>query len=1058
MRRRKLNRTLLGLLLLGILVTSFLQVSLATQGEAEQLEILLDRGHTYLGEGKIEAAHEAFSEALELFRAQENQQGEAEALRGLGIALQQLGNTTEALLRYEEALGIAQSIDDQNLEAWCYMEIGFAHRQIDEMSTASIHFELARAIFAELSDQDGEIQALRELASSGDASSAIEWFQEILGTAKHIGDRALEAWCQIDLGNAYMQLGDLTPALEHFGMARESFVALSDREGEIEALRSEGNCLLAMADGFRLTNPTEAISVVQRSLRAFRDAEDEQGEGNALMTLAGLYQTMNQNAKAFDYAEQAENLFRSIGDHLSATWALNLLSSCHYALDEYAQSLEAGERALRRFRSLGDAAGEASALVSISFVHEIRGEFQQAIDCCLLALSIYQDLGLLLEVASTLERLGAYYSSVGEVGLSAEVFEQSLDLARMLDVPWMLANALHASGQSHINQGDFAAAMPLLEEALIVFCEMGNSSESDCLISLVNCYMSTGRLEDALETAEEIVAIGQAIGIQRIECNVWMSLGNLQLLLGRTEEGIESFEQSLKIAQEIDARNIQTDLCRQLADVFRSLGRVDEARTFYEIAIEGTERTFGDLSIESLQEAFFPRVRELYIEYFRLLMEMGETDETLWVAERCRARTYVEQVGRADIGLLDLLPETGIRSGVISAVQVERDAREAIDNLPTNTAAIEYFVTDEKTFVWVLRDGTIYGPRQIDVAKAALQRQVVAFRTSIEAASQGMSSRPDDELLAMARELHQLLIAPIAEWLDGIEHIVIVPSGPLYYLPFSALVDCPECEGIDFLGGEYLIERYSITYTPSLSTLHFIQQRDGEGQGQLNLLAFADPASGDASMPRLPEAQEEAQAIALLFNESEVFVDTEATEDVLRQSVTNAGHLLLSTHGWFDAGNPMYSYLMLTPTATSDGRLHTYEVFELPLNADLVTLSACETLLPALNVARDTERLARGLAEDAAVILSNEQLDELTTGDDVVGLTRAFLYAGSSSVLSTLWRVVSETTEQLMVAFYGYMEAGLNKAGALRQAQLDVMASYPHPRYWAAFELIGDWW
>ena len=981
MRRWGSNKVRLGLLVLGILVTSLLQVSLATQGEAEQPEILLDRGYTYLGEGNFEMALEAFSGALERFRDLNNRQGEAEALLCVGSALVSLNDAAAALDRFHLALEILQEI----------------------------------------------------------------------------GDRASEAWCHMDIGNAYMQLDEPASAIEFFEMAQEKFVALSDREGEIEALRNQGYCLLALAEGFRSTNPTEAISAVQRSLRLFRDVEDKQGEGNALMTLGGLYQSVNQLAEALSYAEQAERVFLSIGDYLSVAWSRNLLSGCHYALGQYAQSLEYGESALFSFQNLGEPAGEASALFSISFVHEIRGEYQQAIDCCLPALSIYQDLGLVLEVASTLERLGVYYSSVGEIELGAEFFEQALDLARMFDEPWMLADALHASGQSHIELGDFATGMVLLEEALTVFREMGNSSESDCLASLINCYVSTGRLEDALESAEEIIAIGQEIGSPRIECNGWMSLGNVQLQLGRTEEGIESLEQSLKIAQETDARHIQTDLCRQLADVFRSLGRVDEARTFYEIAIDGTERTFGDLSIESLQEAFFPRVRDLYIEYLMLLMEMGAADEMLWIAERSRARTYVEQVGRADIGLLDLLPEVGIRLGVISAEQVEEDARAAIQNLPEGTAVIEYFVTDTQVYAWVATDGEVSDPYTIRMSRSSLQTLVIMFREMIEETTSGMQSIPDNALFSLSRGLFQRLIAPLLGELEGIEHLILVPSGPLYYLPFAFLLDCPGCSGIDYLSGEYLVERYAISYVPSLSTLHFIQQRQGAGKIERFLLALADPISADSTLPRLPDAQEEARSIAQLFNESKVFVDTEATEDALREGVANAGHLLLSTHGWFDAANPMYSYLMLTPTATSDGRLHTYEVFELPLHADLVTLSACETLLPALDAARETERTVRGVADDVAVILSNEQLDELTTGDDVVGLTRAFLYAGSSSVLSTLWRVVSETTEQLMVTFYGYMEAGMDKAEALRQAQLDIMAVYPHPCYWAAFNLVGDW-
>jgi CHAT domain-containing protein len=222
-------------------------------------------------------------------------------------------------------------------------------------------------------------------------------------------------------------------------------------------------------------------------------------------------------------------------------------------------------------------------------------------------------------------------------------------------------------------------------------------------------------------------------------------------------------------------------------------------------------------------------------------------------------------------------------------------------------------------------------------------------------------------------------------------------------------------------------------------------------------LAVADPASGDPGFHRLPAAQSEARVVARLFDPSELYVDTAATEDVIYTRVGSADHLLLSTHGSFNPHNPMFSYLLLSPSDDSDGRLYTYEVFGLDLHTDLVTLSACETLLPALKDAEDQVRAIRGAPEDEGIVLNEELLASLTAGDEIVGLTRAFLAAGTPSVLSSLWQVTSLPTQTLMMAFYGYLSAGLSKAEALRQAQLDVMASYPHPRYWAAFNLVGDW-
>ncbi|MBU0595921.1 CHAT domain-containing protein, partial [Candidatus Bipolaricaulota bacterium] len=565
------------------------------------------------------------------------------------------------------------------------------------------------------------------------------------------------------------------------------------------------------------------------------------------------------------------------------------------------------------------------------------------------------------------------------------------------------------------------------------------------------------RYDESIAALEKALEVTHDPNYQEPQLGLYLQFADVYTNAGRLIEAIDYLARALAIAQETEAVGRQMQIHGCLAEVCQRIGRTEEAKTHYEETIRIIERTFYGLEEEALQEAFFPHVRQVYVEFFRFLLGLGELDDTLWLAERCRARTYAGRV--ADIGgsYLDLLPEAGIRSGVFQAEAIENDAKQVVLELPTNVAAIEYFVMPERTLVWAATGGTVHGPYIIPISSADLRNRVIEFRGAIERTDTDLVGLPDEMLLGMAAELHVLLIGPISSYLSDVDHLVIVPSGSLYYLPFAALLECPGCRGVELLGGAYLAERYTLSYGPSLATLHHAWSLPRTEETNYGLLAFADPATGDPSLLRLPEAQEEARAIAALFDQSEIHVAELASEDVLRQSVAGARFLLISTHGVFDPANPMYSYLLFSPTSTSDGRLHTYEVFELPLQADLVTLSACETLLPALEETKEEVRAARGLSSDTPVELTVEQLDDLVTGDDIVGLTRAFIYAGSSSVLSTLWRVVSEPTEALMVTFYGYLQQGFDKAQALRQAQLDVMASYPHPRYWAAFELVGDW-
>ncbi len=156
-----------------------------------------------------------------------------------------------------------------------------------------------------------------------------------------------------------------------------------------------------------------------------------------------------------------------------------------------------------------------------------------------------------------------------------------------------------------------------------------------------------------------------------------------------------------------------------------------------------------------------------------------------------------------------------------------------------------------------------------------------------------------------------------------------------------------------------------------------------------------------------------------------LLVRKQASESALRKLGPQHREIHFAMHGKFDSANPLSSGLYMSADADNDGVLTVGELYDLQLNVDLVVLSACETALGA------TSR-----------------------GDDVVGLNRGFLFAGASSIVSSLWEVDDQATRDLMVGFY-QTRSQYGKAAALRRAQLKVMGKYPHPYYWAAFQVSG---
>ncbi len=240
-------------------------------------------------------------------------------------------------------------------------------------------------------------------------------------------------------------------------------------------------------------------------------------------------------------------------------------------------------------------------------------------------------------------------------------------------------------------------------------------------------------------------------------------------------------------------------------------------------------------------------------------------------------------------------------------------------------------------------------------------------------------------------------------------------NGPLHYLPFSALP----------LGnGRRLIDTHSLRLLPSASVLAYLPNQSQTGQG---VLVLGNPDLGDPSLD-LPYAQQEASALGQILKDSQVLLRNEATETVIKRFGSGFTRVHLASHGMVDPENPLQSGLLLAGDEENDGRFTVAELYQTRLNADLITLSACET-----------------------------GLGKVSNGDDVVGFTRGFLYAGARSIVSSLWKVDDRATGELMPRFYAGLERHRDKRQALREAQLELRkAGYAHPYYWAAFNIIGE--
>ncbi|MGV3639499.1 MAG: CHAT domain-containing protein, partial [Adhaeribacter sp.] len=471
-----------------------------------------------------------------------------------------------------------------------------------------------------------------------------------------------------------------------------------------------------------------------------------------------------------------------------------------------------------------------------------------------------------------------------------------------------------------------------------------------------------------------------------------------------------------------------------LAAAFQ-LFHLSEKQGYLEAAFAMAEQSKAAVLAEGLRELEIRRVPGIPAELLRqerdLKRNMAALNQRLAEEnEPARRKTYLEDLRENEIKLARTLKAFELNPAYY---QLKYDTRApaasaVVKKLDRKTALVEYVIGKKQLFVFVLsKDGL--QARQIPLP-AGFKRDWQELYQALYQSPAGRRYRGD----AAAHSLYQVLLAPLAPWLQGKQRLVIVPDKELCYLPFEALVTGPAT-------GRYLLQDFTLSYAYSARLQHAALSGDRPVR-QASVLAMAPfvnrkgrPDSGRPApvlaaglLPLSASAGEVAQT------GGRVYLGSEATKQRLLQQAGRYDILHLATHARADLRQPLHSYIALYPQPGRAGfRLYVPEIYNLQLGKlRLVVLSACET--------------GGG---------------QLVAGEGIMSLARAFAYAGCPSTITTLWKAEDQTTAYISSRLYAYLRAGKPKDAALRQAKLDYLESQDNwrrrsPVYWANFIFIGD--
>lgn len=870
------------------------------------------------------------------------------------------------------------------------------------------------------------------------------------------------AWREYSQGESLRRTGTIENqrrALVHYDKAFRLWRTLENPEQQAIALYRRGGILRASGDlrgavaayeralplledpGLRLNvlnrlailllesgDTQRAFQMGQKALALAPRAGDPVSHAAALNNLGLVYRRWGETTQALEYFERSQEKWREVGDHPQRASTLCNQGDFLLALGHPKPVLEIAGECLRIHKKVGDSGGEAYAYQLLGVAFYQLGSRGIALSYLELSRQKAQDAGNRRDEGLALNHKGSILLALDNPGMAREAFEEAGRIARESRNPDNEAFSLSGLGHVLLRQGDAAGALESFERSRRLYGELGDPiALSMALYGSALAERGLGRIDDSLATIDEALDLVEELreGIGQHDLRLHVIGVRTDLYDLRVDLLLRLHER--RPGQGLDAMAFAASeqrRARSLLDMVRKMG--------VEVPL--------NLSKESLrrQEGLRLDLQRLSQEKLRIVSGAEKGARSLPEVRR----EIQETIARWE----ELSEEMRRQSPAYAAVAAPKLAgvREVQELLDTDTALIAYTVGEERSFLWWIE-------RDVLEVHQNLPRRAVLEALAGDAYDFLSKPSQTKERGAEQRALTRLgtsLLGPVADRLGRVRRIAVVADETLQTLPFAVL----PVPG----SGEPLLESHAVVQLPSASLAVALRSRQkGRATPPKVMVIFGDPVfnssdprilqgsarSGDlppGELPSLPGSSREVEDVLkqVPAARSRRFIGFEATRDAaMDPGLADYRYVHFATHGFVDPDNPNLSGIQLSRFGPQgeplEGLLPFYEVYNLSLPADLVTLNACRTV--------DGPRVR---------------------GEGPLGMSRSFLYAGASRVIGTLWNVDDRDAAELMTFFYqALLRDGKPPAVALQEAQKAMRARERtrDPYHWAGYVLQGDW-
>jgi len=890
---------------------------------------------------------------------------------------------------------------------------------------------------------------------------------------------------------SYLEVGDIDFLFSRYGKARSAY-ALVLRLGAEEA---KCTAMSRIARSYATTGPLGLAERRSGDALKLCLSLGEKAEAEALEARGETLEFGGNHAESAESFARTAQLFAKVNDQNARAQSLLMLAFALYADGKQEEGLEAAGQALQLWSALEDAYGLARVRAALGIFAITKGEFETAQCNYQIAEPLLHTLGNRDEEASVLNGLGYVSRETGDWQKSLEYYRRAS--AGFASVPDLLGQheAMTGMGKALLASKRYNEVLPHYAAELRLARRSGDVAlVASSLGDTAALYEAQGKYAVAERFYRRTLKAYRGAKHLYGEGDTLLRLGRLQALRGKYPEALDLLGRANELKEKTGQIEEVAKVQFEMARVYQSLDRLEEARSSIERTIDIVEQQRVTISLFDSRASYFASVHRYYAQYIELLMmfhkrnpALGFDKKAFEASERSKVRSLLDLLTTSaqDASCGELLGKQLVKANLRPLPELRTKSSDEFLS-PTltlgqvqaeieddGTILLEYALGEDRSYVWAVDRNRILSyelPGSDHIRKLVLRLRDAMLPTQLgdgESASeyQARVYAKDSISGIMSRELAKMLLGPID--LAAATRVLIVPDGSVQYAPFAALPG-PAFER----ASDPLLTQYEIDILPSASALGTLRKTVAKRMRPSDTVAvFADPVfesddprvlvhrvrkgvrerpqvlsrairdtDGKEYILRLPASRDEANAIAAIFGGANsdavhIALDFDASRNNVREGGLEHFRLLhFATHGVVDSRHPEMSGLILSLVNASgsgqDGYLRMGDIYKLRLAADLVVLSSCDSAL-------------------------GKDLDS----EGIIGLPRAFLYAGSKSVIASSWKVNDEATSRLMKALYTRIRNGESPGSALRGAQLEMLRDeqWKKPYYWAAFTLQGEY-